>query len=133
MSYPIVVLAMESLDPLQSSKELACVLKGMLKPKDTLAIYGGLEHFSDLPFYLKRRVMIVGTNIGELRYGSQIGDQKQWFLSVEEFRDYLAKAAREGKKVYCIAKKNEYNELLEKGIQNMTVLLRTPKAYLLVL
>ena len=132
LSYPAVILAMENLDPLQSTKELATALKAILKPQDTLAIYGGFEDFSDLPFYLKRRVMIVGTNVGELTYGSRIGDQREWFMSEDDFRNHIAKALREGKKVYCLAQKNEYNELLEKGIRNWDVLLQTPKAYVLV-
>ncbi len=132
LAYPIVILAMERLDPLQSTKEMAQTLKGVLKPEDTLAVYDGYEAFSDLPFYLKRRVMLVGTNIGELTYGSRIGDQKAWFQSVEDFQDHLKRAAVEGKNVYCVVKKKKYNELVEKGIRNMDILLRSPKGIVLV-
>ncbi len=131
-AFPLIVLGMEKLDPLQSSKELSRLLNRHLRPQDTLAIYGGFEDFSDLPFYTGRRIMIVGTNIGELSYGSRLGDNKSWFLSEDAFREHLRQARLRGENVYCIAQENEYNELLEKGIQNLEVLHVTPKARILL-
>ncbi len=62
----VTILGMQILSPIQSTMEEAEDLGSILKPGDQVAVYASPDRFSDLPFHLRRRVMIAGSNTGTL-------------------------------------------------------------------
>lgn len=61
----------------RSCKGLARAAAKTIRPGDTVVCYSSYPQ--DIPFYLKRRVVIVGKN-GDLQFGSGFGDQSAWFI-----------------------------------------------------
>ena len=60
-----------------------------MQPGDGVAIYASPDRFSDLPFHLKKRVIIVGSDYGtlaeELDEPEHQEDLKHWFYSAGTF------------------------------------------------
>ncbi|ABQ27847.1 glycosyltransferase family 39 protein [Geotalea uraniireducens] len=66
----------------KSSRELAMIIREKAG-KD--ALVATFEYEQGLPFYTKRRVIVVGGR-GELEFGSRQGDQSAWFIELEQFK-----------------------------------------------
>lgn len=66
----------------KTSKTLALKVLELAGPDDMVASFG---YDQTLPFYAKRRTVVVG-RMGELEFGSKQGDQSQWFIDHERFR-----------------------------------------------
>jgi 4-amino-4-deoxy-L-arabinose transferase-like glycosyltransferase len=49
------------------------------------AVVASLGYHQELPLYTQRRVLVVGSE-GELEFGSKQGDQRSWFIPVEQFQ-----------------------------------------------
>lgn len=64
-----------------SSKALCLLVKDLAGP-DTVVASFSIEQ--GLPFYAKRRVVVVG-GTGELEFGSKQGDQSDWFMDTARF------------------------------------------------
>ncbi|TWJ13911.1 phospholipid carrier-dependent glycosyltransferase [Geobacter argillaceus] len=62
-------------------KPLALKVKELARPDDIVASFG---YDQGLPFYAKRRTIVVG-GMGELEFGSQQGDQSAWFIDNAAF------------------------------------------------
>ncbi|MCL2888445.1 MAG: glycosyltransferase family 39 protein [Elusimicrobia bacterium] len=85
----------------RSSKIAAVALLKYLKPQDKVAIYN--YYFQDMPFYLKRRVIITGWT-GELEYGMQNApDIKDWFFPHGSEADLLKIPLEPGQKMYIVS------------------------------
>ena len=69
----------------KSSKELALQV-ARIAPKDAVIVSFGYEQ--GLPFYTKRRVVVVGDK-NELEFGSRQGDQSAWFIDLLQFPQFL--------------------------------------------
>lgn len=63
-------------------KPLALKVKELAGPDDIVASFG---YDQGLPFYAKRRTIVVG-GMGELEFGSQQGDQSAWFIDPPAFQ-----------------------------------------------
>ncbi|MSR77687.1 MAG: phospholipid carrier-dependent glycosyltransferase [Candidatus Omnitrophica bacterium] len=113
----LVILGMVKLSPFQSSFEYAEVLKPLLKTGDEVAIFSSPDRFSDFPFYLKKRVIIVGPDRGTLRNQSielEIDQQREYFLQIDDFvRSFNAKTRRQ----FCLMEEDRLQELLLKGLR----------------
>lgn len=66
----------------RSMKELALAVAKLAKPGDAVVCFS--IYAQDLPFYLKRRVVLVG-DTADLEFGSARGDQSQWFIDEQTF------------------------------------------------
>ncbi len=65
-----------------SIKDLAVVLKPLLKPGDEVANYS--NYYQDLPVYLEKRIIVAGWT-GELEFGTQVEDTSQWMMDPDAF------------------------------------------------
>ena len=113
----ITAAAMRAISPYQSTFAFAETLKPLLHPGDTVVMLSSPDHFSDFPFHLSRRVIIVGTDRGTLARESEDPDHAEesarWFLNVPDFvRRFHAKQRR----VYCILQDEKFNELKDQGL-----------------
>jgi len=70
------------LDHKRSVKELALVLKPLLKDGDDVMTYQ--EYYQDLPVYLERRITVVDWK-GELRFGIEVEDVSGWMIDKPAF------------------------------------------------
>lgn len=60
----------------KTTQTLASNLKPLLKPQDQVASYHG--YYQDLPFYLQRRIVLVGWGDSELNFGMAHQDMTDW-------------------------------------------------------
>lgn len=65
----------------RTAKPLALMVLEQAGPDAVVASFG---YDQTLPFYAKRRTVVVG-NVGELEFGSKQGDQSAWFMKRERF------------------------------------------------
>lgn len=65
----------------KTSKLLALKVKELAAPQDMIASFG---YDQTMPFYAARRTVVIG-GMGELEFGSQQGDNSEWFISHERF------------------------------------------------
>ena len=90
MIYTLLLLTFEGMrliSPFQSSAAEAQKILATLQPEDRVAVLAAPDDFSDLPFYLKRRILVAGPDRGTLKkaslQASRAEDSKEWFWSVE--------------------------------------------------
>ena len=119
----VAILGMIRLSPFMSTFDYAQYLKPLLKEADIVAVYASPDHFSDLPFYLERRVVVVGSDRGTLAEESVDADDaqedKNWFLESGSFvRLFNARESR----VFCLLKSDGLDELVRVGLEKYTVL-----------
>ena len=87
-----------------------------------MAVYASPDHFSDLPFHLKRRVMVVGSDRGTI--GEQVRDPKNapssagWFPETADFAKLFNGAE---KRVYCLVDEGDLHELTDAGLKDPVV------------
>jgi 4-amino-4-deoxy-L-arabinose transferase-like glycosyltransferase len=86
-----------------SSRELCLLVRDNAGP-DTVVVSSGYEQ--GLPFYAGRRVVVAG-GIGELEFGSKIGDQSAWFMTQES----LPELWESGRHVMVLIKPNDLEKL----------------------
>ncbi len=92
----------------KSAKGMAEILSGLLRPGDVVAQYGLYKQ--GLPFYTKRRWVLV-EEVGELSFGAaRAGDRADFFLSASEFRRLWESGAR----VFCVFKRDAMPFIREK-------------------
>lgn len=83
----------------KSSKTLALKVLELAAPEDLVASFG---YDQTLPFYAKRRTVVVG-GMSELKFGSEQGDQSQWFIDRLRFQQIWESE----RKVFVIVRSNE--------------------------
>ena len=74
----------------RSARELALMVK---EKADKNAIVAVFEYEQGLPFYARRRVVVVGGR-NELEFGSRQGDQSAWFIEREKYDQLWAGPAQ---------------------------------------
>ena len=114
---------MKFISPFQSTWDYAEVLKSRLKPGDVAAVYGSPDKFSDFPFHLKQRVLIVGSDRGTLDRQSRqmpFTEQKKNFLETGEFISLFKEASA---RVFCLVPEKKFRELKDAGLQTYEVLM----------
>ncbi len=117
--------AMYYLSPNLSTAEFAKYLKPKLKKEDVVAIYASPDHFSDLPFYLSQRVVVVGSDRGTLDAESREDEAefeadgrhaaKKWFLESGPFIELFS---RRESIVYCLLDTKRLDELTHIGLKD---------------
>jgi len=82
----------------KSVKGLSQVISASAQPEDIVAQYG--EYMQGIPFYTKRRTILV-ERMGELRFGAERAkDRGQYFLKNPEFQ----RLWRSKERVFCVFK-----------------------------
>ncbi|OGW89177.1 MAG: hypothetical protein A3G33_00625 [Omnitrophica bacterium RIFCSPLOWO2_12_FULL_44_17] len=119
----VTFVGMKKIGPFQSSFAYAEVLNSKLQSGDMLAVYASPDEFSDIPFYLKRRVVVVGPDKGTLTYEADEPDHaeenKKWFIS----REQMVSIFNENQvRVYCLMEQDKFQDLLNIGIKNYRIL-----------
>jgi 4-amino-4-deoxy-L-arabinose transferase-like glycosyltransferase len=125
MAYAILILivvGMKVVTPFESSYAFIQELKPQLKDGDTVAIFASPDRFSDIPYYLKRRIMVVGDR-GTLSVPTQrkkyAHEVKKWFLTDMEFSHFFNDRSQ---RVFCLMETENLQYLQQAGIKDFTVL-----------
>lgn len=104
----------------KSIKDLALDLKPLLSDKDAVVSYHG--YYQDLPFYLQRRIVVVGWGNSELTFGMEHQNMQDWFWDDKTLWKNWAKTPR----IVLFMSQNDYNDLLKKGIEPLILLAKNP-------
>lgn len=89
----------------KTSKSLALKVRSQAGPDAIVASFG---YDQTLPFYSRRRTVVVGS-MGELEFGSRQGNQADWFLDNETFyREWDGE-----KQVFAVLPNNSLEELVK--------------------
>lgn len=126
--YFLVIFSMEKLTPTQSASELIREIKQGMTPGSRIAVFEGHERYCELGFYTHKRVILVGDIVGELRFGKDIGDNTEYFISIDRFRDLVSGP----EKVFFLIKKGHYREFIENKVPGLYLLKETPRGMLFV-
>jgi len=124
--YFLVIFSMEKLTPTQSASELIREIKKEISPDSKIAVFEGYERYCELGFYLKKRVILVGDIVGELRFGKGIGDNSEYFISIDRFADLV----KGPEKVFFLVKKGHYHEFIESKVPGLRLLYESPRGLL---
>lgn len=120
-----VAAGMVRLTPYLSTYEEARALKALWKKGDTFAVYSSPDHFSDFPFHLQKRVMIVGSDHGtltrELEDGEHAEDLERWFLGAGQFVERFNSGED---RMFCLMKTKKFPELEHLGLRKYKVIRR---------
>ncbi len=85
----MTIIGMQLISPFQSCAEEARVIQAQLQPTDWVVVLASLDDYSDLPFHLKRRIVVAGSDRGTLKHASQQEEKNPetalWFWSQDEF------------------------------------------------
>lgn len=118
-----IASGMARLTPFFSTQDEAVTMSAYMKPGDIAAVYSSPDHFSDLPFHLRRRVMVVGSDRGtlsrELEEEEHTEDLKEWFPETGAFADRF-NSRRD--RIFCLMKTNKLPELQHVGLRDYTVI-----------
>lgn len=113
----IILFCMLRLSPQQSVFEFAQILKQQASKEDMIAVYASPDRFSDLPFYLERRIVIAGSGRGTLERESREADHlensKNWFYELSDFVNLMKKDPR---RIFCLMEKDRLKEMTELGL-----------------
>ena len=113
-----VIIAMKSiLTPYMSTFPMAETLNRTMRASDEVALYSSPDHFSDLPFHLKRRVIIVGSDRGtlteELEEPQYADEAKIWFPTSAEF---VGRFNEHRERLFCLMDRDNLKELEHIGL-----------------
>ena len=115
--------AMNYLTPMQSTAEFALEIQRLDKPGSIVAIYSSPDHFSDLPFNLKKRISVVGTDRGTLdresREDEALHGPSEWFLAKDTFADLFNARQRQ---VFLLVDEDKYAEIVGTGLKSPKIL-----------
>jgi len=96
------------LENYKSVKGLANVLNSAVRPGDVVAQYE--TYRQGLPFYTKRRCMLVN-EVGELEFGAdRLADRSQWFLDESAFQ----RLWHSDRRVFCVLRGDRLAEIRRK-------------------
>jgi len=98
----------------KTTREFALQAGQILSDKGVLVSFG---YEQSLPFYTGRRTIVVGSK-GELEFGSQQGDQSNWFIDEAAF----IRLWQENRPVVVLMKKEEYRRISDRLIPRGVIL-----------
>lgn len=113
------------ISPYQSTFDFAQTLKPILKEADSVAILASLDHFSDFPFYLRKRLIVVGRewkdSSGDSRDPRERVEIQGWFMSQDQFKTEFNKRQ---KRYFCLLDEKNLESLTSVGIKEYFVVKR---------
>lgn len=118
----VIITGMVRMTPLESTYAFAAELLPRLKAGDHVAIYSSPDHFSDFPFHLRQRVIVIGTNRGTLAHESLEEEHakasEEWFWTEDRFRREFREGAGT---VYCLLDSEHLDRLLGQESRNAPI------------
>jgi len=120
-----IIVCMAILSPYFSSYNFASELKPHLNSDDLVAVYASPDHFSDFPFYLGRRIAIVGSDRGTLADESNEADHSKdlhvWFMETGDLVTLFSSSQR---RAYCLLEEKKLEELRHVGLLRYNLMKR---------
>ncbi len=113
----LTIAGMDRITPYQSTSDYAEFLAKNAKDGDLICVFSSPDKFSDLPFHLKKRVVIVGSDQGTLAAEARKLDRAEyskWFLSTGDFSKIFNERKR---KVFCLLAPKKLGELRGAGMK----------------
>ncbi|HUI26355.1 MAG TPA: glycosyltransferase family 39 protein [Candidatus Kryptonia bacterium] len=101
----LLCAAMAARDVTTSYRELGRVIRAQAQPSDLVVIYH--HYIQGIPFYTQRRAVLVGGR-GELAFGSEQGDQRDFFWRED---DRLVDAWASPKRLFLVINRSELETL----------------------
>ncbi len=128
----LTFIGMKEISPYQSTYSFAEYLKTRVNTNTLIGVLGSPDSFSDFPFYLKRRIKLVGPDRGTLTEQSlKRGNEamaREWFPSMEEFTAQFEDRSRPA---YCLVRQKYIPEFERAGMKNYKVPLKIGKVLLI--
>ncbi len=128
----VIIVAMRVLSPAQSTVEFAEVLKKELRSEDQMIVYASPDQYSDFLFYIKRKVVIVGSDRGSLQLQSERPENralaKGFFLSTQ---DLVRLLNQKETRVFCLMPEKRLGGLKDEGLGEYRVLKKAYKKLLI--
>lgn len=93
----------------RSTRAVAQAMLKYLQPQDIVVNYD--YYYQDMPFYLKRRVVITGWR-GELEYGitqAAPRERARWFIARPDVPALLTRPLEDGQKMYFVVRQRHHN------------------------
>jgi 4-amino-4-deoxy-L-arabinose transferase-like glycosyltransferase len=119
----LTIVGMGIITPYQSTHAYAKFLGPRLQAGDRIAVFGSPDRFSDLPFHLRRRIIIAGSDRGTLRDQAALLSREErdpWFMDVGNFGRLFSDPSEQ---VFCLLEKDDLEELKrETGIKTFQIL-----------
>lgn len=104
----------------KSTKPLAALLAPRLTPNDIVVSYH--SYFPDLPFYLQRRIGIVGWGVSELEFGMSHQNMQGWFWDDGTFWKKWSGTSQ----IFMFLGQKDYNDLSKDPGKHLCLLGQTP-------
>lgn len=123
VAFVITFIGMRKITPYQSSYAFAELINRQITEDSLVAVYASPDEFSDFPFYLQKRIIVLGTDRGTLTHEYEESkhhhDLKKWFMKTGRFVEIF----NEGKiPVYCLMLTEKRDAFLRDGYQNYHIL-----------
>ncbi len=119
----VVFFCMIRLSPLQSTADFASIIQENSNSEDMIAAYGSPDRYSDLPFHLKRRIVIVGSDRGTMTRESRQEENKSltegWFFELSEFATVMQKSTPQ--RIFCLMESDRLKELQNLGLKDFRI------------
>ena len=117
-----IIIAMKGVTPYLSTYEAAGTLQRVMKEGDEVAMFSSPDHFSDFPFHLAKRVIVVGSDRGtlskELQGSEYADDVSYWFPTASEFvRRFNSRSER----LFCLSDEEDMKQLEHIGLVSYKV------------
>ncbi len=116
----VVFICMLKLSPMQSTADFAAIIRENSKPEDAVAVYASPDRFSDLSFYVSKRVVIVGSDRGTLNRESRQEENKAlaegWFYEPGGFVQWMQNEPT--RRIFCLMEKDRLKELQNSGLKD---------------
>lgn len=116
----VVIVCMLRLSPMQSTSDFAALINSNSKPEDSVAVFASPDRFSDLPFYLKKRIIVVGSDRGTLTRESRQEENKDlaegWFLDLGGLIHLMQKEPN--RRIFCLMEQDRLKELQNLGFKD---------------
>ncbi len=112
-----VQTAMEKSNANYTTKHFAEALKPLVKPEDLVVIYGNPGPLYDFRFYLDAPVQAIALE-GELQFSREDEDTSEGYI----LKDDIIKILAARKRVYCLTRKGELQNISSDLLRNITVI-----------
>ncbi len=115
-------VAMKIISPLQSAHEEIQIIRSEMKPTDTVSVFASPDRFSELPFYLGRRIIVVGGDWGSIK-------EETKYLSPQELADHFWDLGKfvpafnnRTQRIFCLMEEDRFEQLKGFNLQNYRIL-----------
>ena len=112
-----VFLCMVFLTPFFSTYDFASALKPQLQKGDIVAMYSSPDHFSDFPFHMERRIVVVGSDRGtltdEISELANADSARGWFPETGAFMEGFNTSSR---RIFCLLEEKNLDEMKRSGL-----------------